>query len=93
MSTTLKAIIKADNERDADEVAKQFRIIVENINYSEIEKRHRAVAFGLEINDDGETSAKLEFSLLSEDQKLSFSGTVNDEREFGFMLRFKRTWN
>ena len=92
MPTTLSAVIKADNDEDAAEAAKQFEFIIENTDYSETDKRHRAVAFGLGVNDDGETSAKLEFELRSDNQELTFSGTIDDDHEYGVRLEYKWTF-
>lgn len=92
MPTTLNATIKAGSSQDATNAAEQFEFIIKNTEYSEVDKRHRAVAFGLSVNDDGDTSAKLEFELLSDDQELQFRGTIDDDHEHEVMLEYKWTF-
>ena len=63
-----EAIIKVDNNQDAAEAARQFDMIFKNADYSEMEKRHRALALGSSVNDDDESSVKSEFELQNDAQ-------------------------
>ena len=64
----MTAITRVDNNQNAAEAARQFGMIFENTDYSEIDKRLRALALGLSVNDDGESSVKPECELQSDEQ-------------------------
>ena len=89
MTTTVTGVIKAENHRDAEKARSEFSIIIKNEILSEAEKCGQFISLAASINDDGDTSAKVEYELNRDDLEITFNGTLNSHGQWSTKLEFR----
>ena len=90
MTTTVTGTIKAATQAEAEKAQAELEVIVNHQTYSEVEKRQKFIALGASSNDDGNTSAKIDFGVTSDDLQCVFNGTVSSGS--GWVVQASFTW-